>query len=195
MGTGDDHPAQRDGWEALLGLLGGSRAQAAERYRELRGRLVRLFEFRGFSTAPDLADETLDRVARKLAEGVQIQAEDPARYVAGVARFVAMEASRAQRRLQPLDDAIPTPTPEGDPEARVSACLDECLATLPEAARALLLDYQVGEGSERIDNRKRLAERLGIPLNALRIRAHRLRARLEECIAGCTGRKADAAVS
>jgi DNA-directed RNA polymerase specialized sigma24 family protein len=34
-----------------------------------------------------------------------------------------------------------------------------------------------------------MAERLGIPLNALRSRAQRVRNRLEECVNGCMNKK------
>jgi DNA-directed RNA polymerase specialized sigma24 family protein len=58
----------------------------------VRGRLVRFFEWRGAQVPEDLADETLERVARKLAVGTPI--DDLRKYIFGVARFVAREALR-----------------------------------------------------------------------------------------------------
>ncbi|MEN3332706.1 MAG: hypothetical protein V7641_2071 [Blastocatellia bacterium] len=55
-----------------------------------------------------------------------------------------------------------------------------CLSQLPAESRALILDYYQGERGERIRHRKQMAERLGIPQNALRIRVHRIRERLEQ---------------
>ena len=40
----------------------------------------------------------------------------------------------------------------------------------------------------KIDNRLSLAEKLGIPLNALRSRAQRVRAKLEQCVNRCKQR-------
>src|SRR5262245_15491467 len=79
------------GLDALLAALAADRVLAAQRYLELRGRLVRFFAWRQVSTPEDLADETLDRVCRRLADGVRIEAEDPALYVHGVARNVLRE--------------------------------------------------------------------------------------------------------
>jgi hypothetical protein len=51
--------------------------------------------------------------------------------------------------------------------------------------RKLMLGYYEGEGREKIENRLELARKLKIPLNALRIRVHRIKRTLEECIAEC----------
>jgi DNA-directed RNA polymerase specialized sigma24 family protein len=151
-----------------------------------------MFEWKGLAGCEDLADETLDRVARKLADGETIRAAEPERYVAGVARMVALEAARAAKRARPLEHEPAAPA-QADAvhraEAeRVERCLDECLAKLPAPARELLIGYHVGDGGARIANRKRMSERMGIGLNALRIRMHRMRIELEACVAGCAKR-------
>ena len=64
-------------------------------------------------------------------------------------------------------------------------CLDECLDRLTSTNRELILQYYTDESRARINNRKQLASRLGIGLNALRIRAHRLRDGLESCMEVC----------
>jgi hypothetical protein len=48
-----------------------------------------------------------------------------------------------------------------------------------------LLGYYSGNGRERIDGRKALAERLRVTVNALTIKASRLRAKLEICVRDC----------
>ena len=45
------------------------------------------------------------------------------------------------------------------------------------------------ERGAKVERRKQLAEELAIPLNTLRIRAHRLRERLELCVQGCLRRE------
>lgn len=64
-------------------------------------------------------------------------------------------------------------------------CLEACLARLPDAARALVLGYYVGDGQAKIDNRQRLADACGVSNTALRSRVHRLRDRLERCTQHC----------
>jgi DNA-directed RNA polymerase specialized sigma24 family protein len=184
-----------EAWDKLLGFLDDSRESAARKYEESRRRLVKLFAWKGLPNVEDLADETFDRVARKLAAGEQIRTGEAERYIAGVARLVAFEAARAARREDRLteDAQADWVVPEDDrfpahPDMRhfeVAECLDECLGKLPDASRKLLLGYHVGEGGERIANRKRIAEGMGIALNALRIRVHRLRHEIETCVARC----------
>lgn len=63
------------------------------------------------------------------------------------------------------------------------AALEASLAELPAESRDLIVRYYEGEKSVRIRNRRALAEQLGIPPNALRIRMHRLREKLERRVA------------
>jgi DNA-directed RNA polymerase specialized sigma24 family protein len=182
--------AKGSGWEHLLALLDPDPERAARRYREVRGRLVDLFRWRRLGAAEDLADETLHRVSAKLAEGETIRGE-PAAYIAGVARRVALEAGRREKRTVPLTEERVPATIELEPvdddgEAR-DRCASRCLGELPAAARDLMVRYHVGRGRSRIAERRQIADDLGIPLNALRIRVHRLRGQLESCIEQCLG--------
>jgi DNA-directed RNA polymerase specialized sigma24 family protein len=56
---------------------------------------------------------------------------------------------------------------------------------LTEENRKLVIEYYQDERQAKIDHRKALAERLGIAINALRIRAFRIRASLQECVTNC----------
>jgi DNA-directed RNA polymerase specialized sigma24 family protein len=58
----------------------------------------------------------------------------------------------------------------------------------PENFRLIVQYYQQNEQS-RIEARRNLAAQLGIPPNALRIRAHRIRARLQGCVEDCVQRQ------
>jgi DNA-directed RNA polymerase specialized sigma24 family protein len=68
-------------------------------------------------------------------------------------------------------------------------CLDRCLNDLPEHARALLIRYYQRSGAAKVESRMELARELGIPMNALRIRIHRIKAELlrsiESYMRGC----------
>ena len=50
---------------------------------------------------------------------------------------------------------------------------------------SLILDYYSRDRSDRIAMRKRMAMQIGAGLNALRIRAYRIRERLFECVTRC----------
>jgi DNA-directed RNA polymerase specialized sigma24 family protein len=56
---------------------------------------------------------------------------------------------------------------------------------LPQGNRELVLEYYRDEKRAKINHRKELAERMGIAPNALRIRAHRIRLTLQQCVRAC----------
>jgi DNA-directed RNA polymerase specialized sigma24 family protein len=180
-----------EAFDALLAALDGDRARAGERYELLRKKLVRFFEWRGAAAAEEWADETLDRVGRHVAGGEQVR--NVASYAAGVARLVWLEALKEQARARELDERTPAAESAGEDEETASrmACLEACLGALPDAQRALVLDYFADEKRAKIDHRKAIAARLGIEVNALRIRVHRIRARLGECVRRCVGGETD----
>jgi DNA-directed RNA polymerase specialized sigma24 family protein len=183
----------QEAFDALLACLDNNRNQAARRYEMIRSKLIRLFAWRGSLTPEDLADETLDRVARKLMEGVEIESSDPYRYVSGVAYRVFHEAVREHKLLQKRKDEYQIESQrqlsatqlDGEMETLHLDCLKRCLAQLSEDERSLILRYHQGEKGVRIRNRKALAKELKLAINALRIRAHRIRHRLEKCTRGC----------
>jgi hypothetical protein len=53
------------------------------------------------------------------------------------------------------------------------------MSELPANERHLILAYYQGRHGEAIETRQRLAKQLGIANNALRIRVHRIRRKLE----------------
>lgn len=173
---------------SLLAFLGPEEEAAARVYERVRRRLVQILEWRGCARPEELADETFDRVAHKLAGGLEVEAEDPLRYFCGVAYRVLKEVLREQQKERAaLAEIRHLPAPAGaDPEAeRRLGCLDRCLDGVESRQRDLILRYHTGDGRERIDNRQALAEELEVPLNALRIRVHRLRVKIEACVRDC----------
>jgi RNA polymerase sigma factor (sigma-70 family) len=186
-------------FDRFLDWLAADREQAAEIYQVLRRRLIRFFESQACPLAEDCADDTLHRVAQKLSEGVTIETNDPYTYSRGVARNVLHEQWRRQRRSASLDELSPQTSPAIDPadaerrreeldnHERRLRCLEKCLGELPDEARRLFLDYHRQQQTTKIDQRARLAERLGIDITALRNRVTRLRKRLEQCLLDCIG--------
>ena len=70
-------------------------------------------------------------------------------------------------------------------DAKELDCLEKCLQKLSPQQRQLIEDYYQGEGWAKIEKRKQLAARMGISISDLRIRAHRLRQKLVECVRSC----------
>ncbi len=179
----------QEAFDKLLVVLGGDRESGSEKYLEIRTNLTRFFEWRGCSFPEDHADETINRIAKKVDEGEQIQ--NPMGYAMGVARLVLLETLKGRQREQSAMNELGTASeayvePE-DGEDRLE-CLQGCLQTLTTDNRELILQYYQGEKSEKIQNRKKLLDQLGIPVNTLRMRALRLRERLQGCVEQCMTR-------
>jgi DNA-directed RNA polymerase specialized sigma24 family protein len=182
------HP---DHFAALLDRLGPDRDQAGERYVDLARRLRIIFRYRRCPDVDELVDETLDRAGRRLLElGDRYDGSDPARYVYGVAWNVARESFR-RRSPEPLPEGkeIPDPGPDDLEETQElrDACLDRCLGELLGDDRSLALTYYQGEKGARIRRRADLARELGVSLNALRLKVHRLTRHLRQCMLDCVG--------
>jgi len=177
--------APGDAFDRLLQRLGGEGEDPARAYERLRDRLLALFRVYLPAEAEALADVALDRLAKRVSEGVAV--EDVRSYSLGIARRVLQEA-RLRTRRQHAAEADPTLQP--DPDASVEQADDEralrglraCLGTLDEASRRLILAYYGADGGARIRLRQQLAEQAGSSLNALRNRALRLRERIEHCL-------------
>jgi len=177
----------------LLERLGDDEEQAAQKYEDLRHTLIRSFEWRGAPFPEEHADETFNRLARKLDEGVEIR--NVSEYAYSVARLVWLEALKGDhKRNTPLDEiqhepvAIDTLSEKAEKEVRLN-CLDDCLDALPPDSRDLIMEYYVDEKRGRIDRRRDLAQRLGLRRDALANRSQRLRDKLEQCVTRCLKKK------
>jgi DNA-directed RNA polymerase specialized sigma24 family protein len=176
-----------EAFDRLLASLGPDRETAGRRYLEIRANLVRLFEWRGCATPEEYADEAMNRCARKLGDGVEIQ--DVGSYAVGVARMLVLEMNRARAKAPLSLEKAPEPytlpvEPVDDSEAGVN-CLRCCLAKLSPENRDLILLYYQGDKGDKIENRKALSQRFGVPAGTLRMRALRLRESLQSCAQDC----------
>src|SRR5882672_2585021 len=179
----------QDAFDQFLSLLDLDRDRAGEIYETLRRNLVQLFIWRGCRDPEAHADETINRVIRKIDEGEEVR--DVIAYAHGVARLLLLEIFKKQEREPIGIDELPplAARPERQDENENGVlCLRRCLNRLPEESRQLIVLYYQGERSAKIENRKRLAESLRITLNALRYRAFDLRQRLQGCIERCLRR-------
>lgn len=190
-----DSTLTQEAFEGLLASLDADREQAGLKYEKLRRKLIEFFEARGSRWPTDHADETINRVGRKVAEGEIVQ--DLNRYSYGVARLLFLESLRA-RETEPITDDLAhvSLTPADDEEnerlrqeqeGRLE-CLEDCLNKLPAANRDCIIEYYREENGIKIEQRKRQAEALNMSLNALRLRASRIRAELGNCVNGCLAR-------
>ena len=178
-----DWHLSQDAFDALLDWLDSDREQAGIKYEEIRARLVKIFTGRCCVEAEDLADETINRVTSRLNSIKEEFTGDRTRYFFGVANKVYLEYMRRKS---------PQPPPVSPPDSKQVEleyrCLEYCIDSLSEENRNLLLKYYGAEGRSKVEQRRKLAEELGIAPNALRIRAYRIRQSLQDCVEKCLER-------
>ena len=110
----------------------------------------------------DHADETINRIAKRVSEKEEIR--NPAGYYLGVARMLLLEINRERIREQQALTDMPITLFESesseDFDERIES-LRSCLRHLSDESRQLILQYYHGEKREKIESRRRLSERLG----------------------------------
>jgi DNA-directed RNA polymerase specialized sigma24 family protein len=190
MSTLDSNP-----FLMLLVALDTDEIIAADKYELLRTKIRNLLKWRGCieSDADDLADKTLDRVAAKIAGGEKI--DNIGAYTGTVARFIWLEHQRKKREDAVGDEipevAVPPEVSIEEAEDERIECLRECMRSTipkPDDQRLITGYYDTDSNEKNKDARKRLAESLGMSVNTMKVRACRLRDKLERCINDCMAR-------
>lgn len=185
----------REAFDNLLALFDDEPERAAEKYEFVRLHLIKMFESRGCNSSIDLADEVINRVIRRMEGGEEIIPATMTNYFYGVARNVLREYQRSPENLLysiSSPDIIEASQEKSifnadttDSVDREMDCLESCLKQLPPETQQLILSYYDWEAGDKIASRRRLAEQMGVSLNTLRIRAHRIRDGIEKCAAKC----------
>ena len=182
---------QREKWkltqealDGLLAVLHDDRDSAAERYERLRAKLIKFFAWERCESPEDCADETVNRVAKRVSEGERLANADG--YFYGVARMLVRESGvAAKRKARVVED-------EEDPETTAALeCLEGCLRAMPQEQSDFIIEYYECDQRRRIETRRRIALRLQLPVNAVRSRALRLREEMEGCVRTCLAKKVD----
>jgi len=186
------------GFRQFLSWLDAGVDSNGEKYLEMRRRLVAYFDRKNCVSPDELADETLNRVAQRLEEVGSITGTTPAQYCYVTAKFVFLEYLRSHARggasleeMSPdkADSALSrSGRQDNDAENKehLSDCLERCLEKLVSPDRQLILEYYRGEQRTKIENRRSLATALRLSVNALTIRASRIRNKLELCVKDCS---------
>ena len=176
-------------FDGFLATLDRDRDKAGEKYEYIRLKLLKYFQWCG-SHAPDIdADETINRVTRKIYEGQVVY--NLTAYIYGVAKLVHTESLKRRNQMRALDEETFIELSSIVVEVEVAnyqGCLERCLGRLSNEDREVITEYYQYKKTDKIDGRKRLAARLGISLNTLRVKMHRQRLNLEACVEKCLAR-------
>ena len=175
-------------FDRFLMLLAIDRNEAGEKYEEIHKRLITFFSSRGIKNPEDMADETINRVITTLEIVEEGRITDIQHYSYRMARWVLLEYWNLPV-IEATPDVLVQPQPsdysgESSDVTRREECHNKCLQGLSSDKRDLLIRYY---SSNKIKNRKQLANERQLSLNALRIQVHRTNYQLSECIKKCLG--------
>jgi hypothetical protein len=167
----------------LLAALSKNQVAAVAAYTKLRESLIRFFQIKGDSDPEESADVTLDRVALKLSQNIEIP--DLTKFSFGVARLVFLERIKIEKKNKIAaagfyaDKLLPKPAAE----ANDFSSLRECFNHLADAEKQLLREYYIDiSPKDLFARRKQLQHDYDISLSGLRVKVFRLRERLENCL-------------
>lgn len=168
----------------LIDKLDGDDVTAGDAYNGLRASIARFFSLKHDTDPEAAADVTINRLASKLGQGTQI--ENITAYAFGIARLVYLERRRSVERERKAGSELyslrsdPSIADDGDDSV---TRMKKCFESLPADDRSLLRDYYAPmTNMTKHERREHLSGKIGISLNALRLRVHRLRQRLADCL-------------
>jgi DNA-directed RNA polymerase specialized sigma24 family protein len=180
-------------FKELLNLLHPDEAQAAVEYQNLHQRLARFFDWNNVQDPMALADEALDRLAKRAAEPDSNEGvHNVSAFALGIARHLLQEEARRQLKMAEISrhwramESARTQEPETE---ALEDALQQCLGKMQPERRRLIQAYYSYSSNEKIKMHQQLAEAEGLSLNALRNRALRARQELEACIRKQLGKK------
>ena len=183
-----------ESFDEILAWLNPDRDVAAAIYIQLREDLTKIFTWNRCPDPEGSTDEVVDRVARKVHNLRHTFVGDPKLYFYGVARNLIKEIPKRLQRELSLEGTELASSPRSEAAQETATmredCLRACLQKLRGDKRELILEYYAKDKQAKIDHRAEMARRLGISVDALRVKAHRIRTTLEECSKRCLERMA-----
>ena len=183
-----------ESFNEILAWLNPDRDVAGSIYVHLRDDLTKLFNWHHCPDPEGSTDEVFDRVAKKVHHLRETYVGDPKLYFYGVARNLIKEIPKKIRTQTSLQGTELASDPRRETEQETAAmredCLRSCLQKLSEEKRELIVSYYAKDKQAKIDHRTEMAQRLGISVETLRVKAYRIRGTLEQCIERCLDRMA-----
>lgn len=178
-------PLTSERFDALLKWLNSDPTAAGREYVSIQKGLIAMFAAKGLTDAEGLADEAINRVADRLPEIGPDYDGKPVHYFRGVARNIIFEA---KRRKEIATDTLPERSTKPIVVSDEYNCLIRCLTFLSSKERNLILDYHVYDGHDKVLNHLAMAEENMTSISNLRVKAFRIRERLEKCVRECLER-------
>ena len=141
----------REAFDLLLARLDPDRNTAGEKYEAVRRKLLKFLGWWGSDFPEDHADETINRVTRKLLAGEEIRRHQQVFCRCGTAGLcwnTSKSASGIAKHSPGWRDVQLLTSIQGIREARFE-CYERCLQTLPDANRDLVIKYYQASGGNK----------------------------------------------
>jgi hypothetical protein len=178
----------REAFEEFLACLDPDRERAGQKYEQIRRALITFLRCRGCWSPEESADETIDRVIRRMSD---TRVEDMMSFTRGVARHVLAESHRSVREVPLLNEApgllhleIMQGEDGSDFDLRMG-CLLASLRELDAADHDLIMQWYRHDKSEKIRNRRKLAAARGVSVETLRVQVYRVRKQIQQLVQKC----------
>ncbi len=190
----DNNLLTKENFDALLLWFSPNREEAGAKYEEIRNGLIRFFSFKGCSDAEVLADETINRVAKKFDQLDTNNKNKHITFFYGFASNIYREyLHKLNKREVQFEPNIHSNTeiiyqPDEIVEEK-HHCLQKCLLKLSEIDRVLMIQYFSKEKSAKIEHRRKLAEHLHLNQGAMHVKIYRLKDILRGCVEKCLENK------
>lgn len=179
-------------FDTLLQWFSPNREEAGLKYEEIRQGLIRFFNFKGCSEAESLADETINRVAKKLPTLTTDNNYKHITYFYGFASKIYLESrKKSENRTTEFDPTMHSnlvAVVDNETEDR-HQCLEKCLAKLSAEDGSLVIEYFSKDKSAKFEHRRNLAEKFNINIGNMHVRIYRLKDTLRNCVKKCLKEK------
>jgi len=173
----------------LLGWFSPDAEEAGQKYEEIRKGLIKFFYFRGCLDPETLADETINRVAVKIALVEFDGNVKQITYFYSFAAKIYLEDLTERKKIAAKSKQIAANFENREKLDKTnssgSVCLEKCLAKHPPQERQLLLKYYSFGKNEKAEMRKKMADEQGINLEYLHTKISRLRKTVGICLRNC----------
>lgn len=169
----------RCNFEMLLNWLDDDREIAGQKYEAIRFRLQNFFYLKGCAHTEELADETIDRVMKKVEILQSTYIGNPALYFTGVAKKVFLEYKRRRTENELPVNLKDLRQFENNEIENLHFCLNKSLNQIPAKQREFIIEYYSGAKNDKIQRCRQISPNKNISQQAIRVQAFRIRAKLQ----------------
>lgn len=187
-----DHEVGKENFDKLLDWLSHNRDEAGVRFEQIRGGLIRFFRLKGCHDPELLADESMNRVIKRIDTLDLMTGASPTSIFYGFANKVFFEYLRSekQRTVQLSDSFERVFTGTGQPSSDPAIdCLRQCMNGLNVLDGRLIVEYYSEDKQAKFEVRRQIARQKEMAMGALHTKIHRIKGILRPCVEKCLSNK------